>query len=127
MGHDWGSALAWHMAMTAPNRVPKLVVMSVGCLGEAPAVPLGTTPRTTFLPSHLCACRPWPGPTASVPYAAVPAGTRRFLPRATSASRLGMRFYFSTVGRLLLLHALAGTYFASGDIMESMRQRGMSW
>ncbi len=34
VGHDWGAALAWHMAMTAPSRVSKLVPLSVGCLGE---------------------------------------------------------------------------------------------
>lgn len=33
VGHDWGAALAWHMAMTAPARVSKLVTLSVGCLG----------------------------------------------------------------------------------------------
>ncbi|KAL4440422.1 hypothetical protein ABPG75_003423 [Micractinium tetrahymenae] len=52
VGHDWGSALAWHMAMSAPTRVSKLAALSVGSLG---------------------------------------------------------------------------TYFATGDLMESMRQRTMSW
>ncbi|KAL4431752.1 hypothetical protein ABPG77_002968 [Micractinium sp. CCAP 211/92] len=33
VGHDWGAALAWHMAMTAPSRVSKLIPLSVGCLG----------------------------------------------------------------------------------------------
>ncbi|KAK9917439.1 hypothetical protein WJX75_004381 [Coccomyxa subellipsoidea] len=30
VGHDWGSALAWRMAATVPNRVHRLVAISVG-------------------------------------------------------------------------------------------------
>jgi pimeloyl-ACP methyl ester carboxylesterase len=30
VGHDWGAAVAWSMAMTHPDRVQRLVVMSVG-------------------------------------------------------------------------------------------------
>ncbi|GAB4823773.1 hypothetical protein N2152v2_010819 [Parachlorella kessleri] len=33
IGHDWGAALAWFMAMKAPSRVDKLVVLSVGHAG----------------------------------------------------------------------------------------------
>ena len=30
VGHDWGAAVAWNMAMARPDRVQKLVVVSVG-------------------------------------------------------------------------------------------------
>lgn len=30
VGHDWGAALAWQLAMQAPGRVERLVVLSVG-------------------------------------------------------------------------------------------------
>ncbi len=30
VGHDWGAAVAWNMAMSHPDRVQKLVVLSVG-------------------------------------------------------------------------------------------------
>jgi pimeloyl-ACP methyl ester carboxylesterase len=30
VGHDWGAALAWNLAMGAPERVDRLVVLSVG-------------------------------------------------------------------------------------------------
>lgn len=33
VGHDWGAALAWALAALAPQRVEKLVVMSVGFPG----------------------------------------------------------------------------------------------
>lgn len=35
VGHDWGGALAWFVAMFAPNRVDHLVAISVGCPGAA--------------------------------------------------------------------------------------------
>jgi pimeloyl-ACP methyl ester carboxylesterase len=35
VGHDWGAGIAWTMALVAPERVSKLVVLSVG----HPAVP----------------------------------------------------------------------------------------
>ena len=33
VGHDWGAALAWVVAMFAPDRVDHLVAISVGCPG----------------------------------------------------------------------------------------------
>ena len=33
VGHDWGAALAWFLAMKALTRVDKLVVLSVGHAG----------------------------------------------------------------------------------------------
>src|SRR5438045_1734727 len=33
VGHDWGAALAWALAALAPERVDRLVVMSVGFPG----------------------------------------------------------------------------------------------
>jgi len=35
VGHDWGAALAWFVAMFAPDRVDHLVAISVGCPGAA--------------------------------------------------------------------------------------------
>jgi pimeloyl-ACP methyl ester carboxylesterase len=35
VGHDWGASLAWYMAMKAPARLDKLVVLSVGHADEA--------------------------------------------------------------------------------------------
>jgi pimeloyl-ACP methyl ester carboxylesterase len=35
VGHDWGAALAWAVASLAPERVERLVVMSVGFPGAA--------------------------------------------------------------------------------------------
>lgn len=35
VGHDWGAAVAWLVAMFAPGRVDHLVAISVGCPGAA--------------------------------------------------------------------------------------------
>lgn len=35
VGHDWGAAVAWLMAMLAPDRVDRLVAISVGAPGAA--------------------------------------------------------------------------------------------
>jgi pimeloyl-ACP methyl ester carboxylesterase len=35
VGHDWGAAVAWFVAMLAPDRVDHLVAISVGCPGAA--------------------------------------------------------------------------------------------
>jgi pimeloyl-ACP methyl ester carboxylesterase len=35
VGHDWGAAAAWLVAMLAPDRVDHLVAISVGCPGAA--------------------------------------------------------------------------------------------
>lgn len=56
VGHDWGAALAWHMAMTAPARVSKLVTLSVGCLGESLAVLVYVSPAACFHSLLLAAC-----------------------------------------------------------------------
>lgn len=37
VGHDWGAATAWRLAMSAPHRVEKLVVLSVGHPGAGVA------------------------------------------------------------------------------------------
>ena len=34
VGHDFGAALAWSLAISLPERVERLVVISVGHLGE---------------------------------------------------------------------------------------------
>jgi len=36
VGHDWGAAVAWGVAMFAPHRVDHLVAISVGAPGAAP-------------------------------------------------------------------------------------------
>jgi pimeloyl-ACP methyl ester carboxylesterase len=38
VGHDWGAGVAWAMALMAPERVDKLVVMSVGHPGLPPTL-----------------------------------------------------------------------------------------
>ncbi len=38
VGHDWGAGVAWAMALMAPERVDKLVVMSVGHPGLEPTL-----------------------------------------------------------------------------------------
>ena len=35
VGHDWGAAVAWGLAAYFPNRVTRLVAMSVGCPGTS--------------------------------------------------------------------------------------------
>lgn len=35
VGHDWGAALAWLVASLAPDRVSRIVVISVGFQGAA--------------------------------------------------------------------------------------------
>jgi pimeloyl-ACP methyl ester carboxylesterase len=34
VGHDWGAALAWRLAISAPKRVERLVALSVGHPGN---------------------------------------------------------------------------------------------
>ena len=34
VGHDWGAVLAWGLAFMCPDRVERLVVVSVGYLGK---------------------------------------------------------------------------------------------
>jgi pimeloyl-ACP methyl ester carboxylesterase len=38
VGHDWGAAVAWAMALMAPERVDRLVVLSVGHPGVRPTL-----------------------------------------------------------------------------------------
>jgi pimeloyl-ACP methyl ester carboxylesterase len=38
VGHDWGAGVAWAMALLAPERVDRLVVLSVGHPGVAPTL-----------------------------------------------------------------------------------------
>jgi pimeloyl-ACP methyl ester carboxylesterase len=38
VGHDWGAGVAWAMALTAPERVDRLVVLSVGHPGLPPTL-----------------------------------------------------------------------------------------
>jgi pimeloyl-ACP methyl ester carboxylesterase len=38
VGHDWGAGIAWAMALLAPERVDKLVVLSVGHPGVHPTM-----------------------------------------------------------------------------------------
>jgi pimeloyl-ACP methyl ester carboxylesterase len=56
VGHDWGAGLAWTAAAFAPDRVERLVVMSVG----HPAASREPSPeqfeRALFPPELLCAC-----------------------------------------------------------------------
>jgi pimeloyl-ACP methyl ester carboxylesterase len=45
VGHDWGAALVWHMALAHPSRVSAVVGMSVPFVPRAPAPPLGLLRR----------------------------------------------------------------------------------
>ena len=47
VGHDWGAALAWHLALAHPDRVPVVVGMSV------PLVPRSPAPPTPIMRRHL--------------------------------------------------------------------------
>ncbi|HEV2375496.1 MAG TPA: alpha/beta fold hydrolase [Streptosporangiaceae bacterium] len=38
VGHDWGAAVAWLTAMFLPERVRRLVALSVGCPGSGPTL-----------------------------------------------------------------------------------------
>lgn len=38
VGHDFGAALAWGLAIALPERVEKLCVISVGHLGRSPCI-----------------------------------------------------------------------------------------
>ena len=65
VGHDWGAIVAWHLAMTEPDRVHAVVGMSVPF---APRTPL--PPLTLFLAvaSLVLACAAAP-PTPQRPAA----------------------------------------------------------
>lgn len=63
VGHDFGAAVAWHMALTAPERVRGLVVLSVpydydyygrrgGALEECPTDHFARVAKTQFLHAH---------------------------------------------------------------------------
>jgi pimeloyl-ACP methyl ester carboxylesterase len=41
VGHDWGSSLAWHVALAAPERVACVAGLSVPAVPRAPAPPIG--------------------------------------------------------------------------------------
>jgi pimeloyl-ACP methyl ester carboxylesterase len=43
VGHDWGAATAWALALQHPQRVSRLVVLSVGHPGEAAATEAAAT------------------------------------------------------------------------------------
>src|SRR4029450_10124234 len=52
VGHDWCAALAWAVARSAPDRVAKLVVASVGrpLAGAAAGLPNGSAPCNAVVP-----------------------------------------------------------------------------
>lgn len=45
VGHDWGSSVAWHVALAAPERVACVVGMSVPAVPRAPAEPIAIMRR----------------------------------------------------------------------------------
>ena len=45
VGHDWGSSVAWHVALAAPERVACVVGMSVPAVPRAPAPPIAIMRR----------------------------------------------------------------------------------
>ena len=64
VGHDFGAALAWGLAIALPDRVEKLCVISVGHLGE----PAYASSRRRDSPAvhRVQACR-WPYPGYHLP------------------------------------------------------------
>ena len=37
VGHDWGAALTWYLALTRPDRIERVVALSVGANGNSGA------------------------------------------------------------------------------------------
>lgn len=67
VGHDWGASLAWYLAMKAPQRVERLVALSVGHAGKSrPSLPLVPACRQAqCIHASLfcsCCCQLGPGP-----------------------------------------------------------------
>ncbi len=40
VGHDWGALIAWHMAMTTPERIERLIALNVPHIRPPPADPI---------------------------------------------------------------------------------------
>ena len=40
VGHDWGAMLLWHMAMLAPERIDKLIILNIPHFPRSPADPI---------------------------------------------------------------------------------------
>lgn len=40
VGHDWGALIAWHMAMTVPERIERLIALNVPHIPPPPADPI---------------------------------------------------------------------------------------
>lgn len=40
VGHDWGAMLLWHMAMLAPERIEKLIILNIPHYPRSPADPI---------------------------------------------------------------------------------------
>ena len=67
VGHDWGAALAWSIAALAPQRVDRLVVMSVGFPGAVRPDRPGTgcssssrRPKRCYSATTPICCGRWP-------------------------------------------------------------------
>jgi pimeloyl-ACP methyl ester carboxylesterase len=41
VGHDWGALVLWHMAMLAPERIDKLVILNIPHYPRSPVDPIG--------------------------------------------------------------------------------------
>jgi pimeloyl-ACP methyl ester carboxylesterase len=46
VGHDWGAALTWYLALTRPDRVERVVALSVGANGNSGASALAHSARS---------------------------------------------------------------------------------
>ena len=48
VGHDWGAALDWYLALTRPDRIERIVAMSVGANGNSGASALAQREKSWY-------------------------------------------------------------------------------
>ena len=48
VGHDWGAALTWYLALTRPDRVERVVALSVGANGNSGAASLAQREKSWY-------------------------------------------------------------------------------
>jgi len=48
VGHDWGAALTWYLALTRPDRIERVVALSVGANGNSGAASLAQREKSWY-------------------------------------------------------------------------------